>query len=487
MCHNLRILPIAALMIFIMSGCGRTESPMTAVDASSYSIAVSGDGRCLVRSDGAPFFYLADTAWELFHRLSYEETEEYLKDRASKGFTVIQAVAVAELDGLTVPSASGFLPFKDSDPSQPLVLEGPDNDYWDHIDKVVGLANSLGLQIAMLPTWGRWWHDGDRVAFNPENAFTYGRFLGERYRDAGLIWVLGGDRNPENAEQYAILEALVSGLDSGDGGCHLMTYHPGGGHSSSEFFHEAAWLDFNMRQNGHDNLYAVYDGTLKDYLRTPVKPVLDGEPIYEDHPIAFNPDRRGHSTAADVRRALYWDLMNGAMGHTYGHHSIWQMYDGQGGQRPGVNGPLMSWRDAMAQEGSSQMVYGKNLILSRPMVTRVPCTSEAFPPQGPETSIPGSGNYRFAAARDTGGSCLMVYVPLGRSIKLNTSLVSASRISLWWFDPRTGSSTQFGTMDNPGTLEVTPPSPGEAQDWILVVDDASKGYPAPGVPLEENI
>ena len=327
-----------------------------------------------------------------------------------------------------VSSASGFLPFKDSDPSQPLVLEGPDNDYWDHIDKVVGLANSLGLQIAMLPTWGRWWHDGDRVAFNPENAFTYGRFLGERYRDAGLIWVLGGDRNPENAEQYAILEALVSGLDSGDGG-----------------------------------------------------------PIYEDHPIAFNPDRRGHSTAADVRRTLYWDLMNGAMGHTYGHHSIWQMYDGQGGQRPGVNGPLMSWRDAMAQEGSSQMVYGKNLILSRPMVTRVPCTSEAFPPQGPETSIPGSGNYRFAAARDTGGSCLMVYVPLGRSFKLNTSLVSASRISLWWFDPRTGSSTQFGTMDNPGTLEVTPPSPGEVQDWILVVDDASKGYSAPGAPLEENI
>lgn len=56
--------------------------------------------RYLVNERGAPFFYLGDTAWELFHRLTREEAEQYLQDRASKGFTVIQAVALAELDGL---------------------------------------------------------------------------------------------------------------------------------------------------------------------------------------------------------------------------------------------------------------------------------------------------------------------------------------------------------------------------------------------------
>jgi hypothetical protein len=33
---------------------------------------------------------LGDTAWELFHRLTREEADLYLKDRAAKGFTVIQ-------------------------------------------------------------------------------------------------------------------------------------------------------------------------------------------------------------------------------------------------------------------------------------------------------------------------------------------------------------------------------------------------------------
>jgi hypothetical protein len=58
-----------------------------------------------VTADGRPFFWLGDTAWELFHRLNREEATRYLEDRASKGFTVIQAVALAELDGLNTPNA----------------------------------------------------------------------------------------------------------------------------------------------------------------------------------------------------------------------------------------------------------------------------------------------------------------------------------------------------------------------------------------------
>ena len=57
--------------------------------------------------DGTPFFYLGDTAWELFHRLTFDEAEHYLRDRAAKGFTVIQAVALAELDGLHTPNMRG--------------------------------------------------------------------------------------------------------------------------------------------------------------------------------------------------------------------------------------------------------------------------------------------------------------------------------------------------------------------------------------------
>src|SRR5678815_1931239 len=120
-------------------------------------LKVSENRRFLVYEDGKPFFYLGDTAWELFHRLNREQAAEYLKDRASKGFTVIQAVALAELDGHSDPNPYGHLPLVDLDPAQPAVKDGPDNDYWDHVDFIVSKANELGLIIGFLPTWGRYW------------------------------------------------------------------------------------------------------------------------------------------------------------------------------------------------------------------------------------------------------------------------------------------------------------------------------------------
>src|SRR5262249_29462937 len=61
-------------------------------------LKVSANGRYFVDQDGKPFFYLGDTCWLLFQRLNRDEVEEYLKDRAGKGFTVIQAYVIRGLD-----------------------------------------------------------------------------------------------------------------------------------------------------------------------------------------------------------------------------------------------------------------------------------------------------------------------------------------------------------------------------------------------------
>ena len=157
---------------------------------------------------------------------------------------------------------------------------------------------------------------------------------------------------------------------NGDGGGHLITLHPAGGSGSAQWFHHETWLDFNLRQNGHQTEFTGrYDQTLADYDRIPPKPVIDGEPIYEDHPVSFDAKKLGHSVAADVRRPLYWDLFSGAGGHTYGHHSVWQMWTTN---RTPINNPLIPWYEALDQPGAAQMQHAKNLLLSRPFPSRVP-------------------------------------------------------------------------------------------------------------------
>lgn len=443
-------------------------------------LKVSENHRFLVKEDGSPFFYLADTAWEIFHRLTREEVDHYLQDRASKGFTVIQAVAIAEFDGHTVPNAYGHLPLTDLDPARPAVKEGPDNDYWDHVDYVVDRANSLGLTIGFLPTWGRYWHDpvhDGKPLFTPANAEIYGEWLGRRYRDRGVIWILGGDRRVENDEQRAVITAMAHGLRRGDGGSHLMTFHPSGGGGSSQWFHDADWLDFNMRQNGHQAEFTGrYDQTRVDYDRTPVKPVLDGEPIYEDHPVSFNAKSLGHSLAADTRRALYWDLFEGACGHTYGHHSVWQMW--HPGRDP-INNPLLPWEQALDQPGARQMQYARRLLESRPYLTRVPDDDLIVTDRVP-TSVPGAGRYRFVATRDSKGSYAIVYVPVGRRFSVRMDRVNGPKVVAWWFNPRDGHATRIGEFGSEGTQEFLSPDPGEETDWVLVLDEAAKNFGVPG-------
>lgn len=337
-------------------------------------LSVSANQRYLVKADGTPFFWLGDTAWELFHRLNREQATQYLSNRAEKGFTVIQAVALAELDGLNTPNPYGDKPLLNNDPAT------PNEAYFKHVDFIVDKAAELGLFIGLLPTWGdklskEGWGVGPEI-FTAENARTYGQWIGARYKDRkNIVWILGGDRNPRNDQDVAVWRAMAEGITVAVGGADkaLMTFHPQPNDladaGSAKWFHNDTWLDFNMFQTGHCRENNVWDRIQVAYKKTPIKPVLDGEPIYEDHPVCFNARDLGTSSAYDVRKHAYLDVFAGAFGHTYGCHDIWQMYDST---RQPINGPHMTWAQALDLPGAGQMKFLRRLIESRPMLDRIP-------------------------------------------------------------------------------------------------------------------
>lgn len=430
-------------------------------------LRVSNSGHHLVKEDGTPFFYLADTGWELFHRLSLVEAEHYLRDRAAKRFTVIQAVVLAECEGLTEPNVNGHLPLEDQDPTRPVEA------YFEHVDAVVSKATAFGLMIGMLPTWGSYWNAkwglGPEV-FTPENAYTYGRFIGSRYAQAPIIWILGGDRPTETSTHAEIIREMARGLKEGDGGAHLMTFHPPGGQGSSEYFPNEPWLDFHMWQSGHNHNTDNHALIATDYARTPVKPVLDGEPLYEDHPVGFDLNQ-GYSDDYDVRKGAYWALFAGACGHTYGCHPVWQAFDYG---RTSINHARRPWHEALHLPGAAQVQHARALFESRPYSERVADMSLV-------TSEHGEGTFRIRATRDEGGRYALIYLPTGKPVTVDARALADSTLIAHWFNPRTGAAERIGEMRRDEGLAFTLPHGGP--DWILVLDAAKAEFSVPGAQV----
>ena len=420
-------------------------------------LKVSPNRRFLTHADGRPFFYLGDTAWELFHRCTLDESEHYLRDRAAKGFSVIQAVALAEIDGLHVPNRHGDTALLDDDPTR------PNEAYFKHIDQVVALAASLNLYIGMLPTWGdKWnkkWGVGPEI-FTPENAYSYGRFIGQRYAGQNIIWIMGGDRPIESAAQRLVVRAMAEGVRAGDAGQHLMGFHTWGPHSSSEYVHDEPWLDLHMCQSGHARNSENWRFISDDYARSPTRPVMDAEPGYEDMPDGLHTLNGGYLDDYEVRKALYWALFAGAHGHTYGCNPVWQMWQRD---RHALIGARRPWQEALQLPGASQVQHARRLLLSRPFLTRIPDQSLI-------RSEIGAASYHVRATRDSEASYAMVYIPGGQPVELDLHVLSGEQLRACWYDPRTGVSSQIGSFTKQAVHSFTPP--GGGPDWVLLIDIA---------------
>ncbi len=435
-------------------------------------LKISDNRRFIVDGAGRPFFYLADTAWELFHRLTREEADLYLANRAAKRFTTIQAVALAEFDGLNEPNAYADRPLLDNDPTR------PDEKYWQHVDYIVKKANELGLYITLLPTWGdkfhKAWGKGPEV-FTPANARIYGNWIAKRYANSDVIWMLGGDR-PLLEPHLLIVRAMAEGIRDAVGNGQLITFHPCGGETSSTFVGAEPWLDFNTTQSGHVRDRDNYNFMERDYRRLPTRPVLDSEPGYEDHPNSFNPEK-GWLDQHDIRKSLYWSVFAGACGYTYGCHDIWQMLSDA---RPAVTWARTPWKTAIDLPAACQLRYCRELIESRPYLTRIP-DAGVWGQTPILKSDAGTGADHVHATRDADSSYAMVYIPSSQRVTIDMSRITGGKAIAWWYNPRTGQASEIGVFDTAGNREFyTPATDQTGRDWVLVLDDATRNYGRPG-------
>jgi len=435
-------------------------------------LKVSENHRYLQHENGTPFFWLGDTGWLLPERLNRDEAEFYLTECSKRGYNVVQVQTIDKVPSLnyygqsSMPDGFNFKNINKKD------LYG----YWDHMDFIIKAAERKGIYIGMDCIWGGLVKDG---LLSVKEAEAYGKFLGERYKNSpNIIWFIGGDiRGDVKPEVWEALATSIKSVDKN----HLMTYHPRGRTCSSTWFNNASWLDFNMFQSGHrrygqrkgDGDYTIAENTEEDNWRyaeqalslATVKPVIDGEPSYEDIPQGLHEANETRWTANDVRRYAYWSVFAGSFGHTYGHNSIMQFY------KPGVNAsffPSRYWYDCLQDPGYNQMKYLKTLMLAFPFLERV----------ADQSIIAGQNGERYDRAVATRGTdYLLVYNYTARPMQIDLSKISGAKKNCWWFNPKNGELQFIGEFD--GTkitnfqLDV---AYNAGNDRVLIAVDSAKEY-----------
>ncbi|MFT3746533.1 MAG: glycoside hydrolase family 140 protein [Pyrinomonadaceae bacterium] len=435
----------------------------------SQPLKISSNHRYFTQN-GKPFFWLGDTGWLLFVKCTREETIKYLDTRQQQGFNVVQLMVLHDLK--KAKNVYGDEALSERDVSKPVVTPGNDfkdpeqYDYWDHVEWVVDEAAKRGIYAALVPVWGSNVKEG---SVNETQAAAYAKFLAERFRDkSNIIWLNGGDLRGDQGT--AVWKTIGSTLRKYDKN-HLITFHPRGRTSSSEWFHEESWLDFNMFQSGHRNYkqdnspgehhfgednwrYAAID-----YALQPVKPLLDGEPSYENIPQGLHDPKMPRWNDADVRRYAYWSVFAGGAGFTYGENSMIQFY--KKGDKDPAYGAEIDWRESINSPGANQMQFLKKLMLSKPYFERVPA-NEIVANQGEK--------YQYIAAT-RGRNYAFLYSYVGRTIEVKMGAFTGKVVKFRWFDPRTGAYVKGGSVKNSGTATFDPPGaekPGN--DWVLVLE-----------------
>lgn len=83
-------------------------------------------------------------------------------------------------------------------------------------------------------------------------------------------------------------------------------------------------------------------------------------------------------------------------------------------------------------------------------------------------------------AATRGEGCALIRSAQGRKFSVRPRAIGAAKLRAWRYNPRTGSTWTTGEYDGTQPRALQCPSEGFGGDWVLVLDDAARGFAEPG-------
>lgn len=339
----------------------------------------ASDGmRALVHADGSPHLVVADTPWALPWRATTEQVRTYASTRAAQGFNAALLMSVQPDMDARGPNARdtayGFaVGFHDLADGR---LTQPDYAYFAYLDTTVQTLVAAGITPVLQPVFFGFGWKGMRVAgpvVPTEDYARYCRYLVARYGAWPVMYLVGADGTglePQvEAGGRAVELADCYGQPTG------IHYRP---HTAPRAHQDAAWLDFQWCQTGHEGEH-VPERVADMWRDEPPKPVMNGEPSYEG------------SGAVD-KAAGWWqgheawsNLCAGAtMGVAYGAGSLWQwlVSPDEPGHSDYFRCPGAGWQEALHFEGATYVGLVGKILAGLPITDLVPNWDVSVHPRG---------------------------------------------------------------------------------------------------------
>ncbi len=431
------------------SGRTSTSRPPTAAPrpsvpsvagAPAWPLTVSSNKRYLTDNSGRAFFMVADTGWNMFGGISVQAAKQYMDIRKSQGYNTIMASLLFHHYTEDTTRGKAF----DNDN-----IASPNSSWWQGVDEEVRYAQSKGITLLVNPFWaanhGGWGDGGSTQGLSEDEVATYGRFLGQRYKDASnVIWFIGGD--DDNAKYIDQADILGPAIRSAHPSA-VITYHNQG---NSPEMQSRSWHSFYSFQWNSNGAPWPYDLVAEHRGWAPTKPVLDMEPAY-DPKACCGSDM--DTSLQENRRSGWWVALSGALGVVYGGPaSIWNM-------GPDSDGQLAT--DDLQRQGARETAMVGAVLQRYRWASLVPDTNGSV-----VTGDRGGDDTYVVAARSSDGSLIMAYTPVQRSLTVDLSKLSGPGTAQW-VNPSTGQNVGHAeSVGHSGTRSFASPLD---EDAVLVI------------------
>ena len=385
--------------------------------------------------------------------LSREEVVEYLNNRQAKGFNAFSFNLVEHFYSRHSPpwfNVYGHAAFNVTGD-----FSTPNDAYWQMIDFILQQAAARNMLAIAFHSYHGYqggiegWYEKLK-ANGPSKLYSYGQFLGTRYRAfSNVLWMSGGDYDPPDR---SLLRAVVDGINSVIPNA-LHSYH---GHRSTDalahWSNDLGWFQVNALYDSMDVSASLAHNA---YRSSNWKPFFRIEDTYE----------RPDVSDKFIRMLAYGSVLQGGMGAVYGHVAVWPF----GGPFL-VFSPLM-WREAMDSAGAYSMSHFAALFTTRNWTRLVPdYGTRTFMTNG----WGGNPDFNFAALASDGSFAIAYFTTVPSNLTIDLGKLAGPNVLCRWYDPTNGMYREIGTFAASSSIaNAFNPLSNNAEglsDWVLVME-----------------